>query len=317
MLIVPVLILGTLFLTSFSVIMIPMENRTGSIIVGGVTRTYLIHVPPSDFHRSMPILIVLHGGGGNGESMINLTNGGFDQLSDKKGFIVVYPDGIEKHWNDGRNKTETGYETNEENTDDVGFISALIDNLIKKFNADSKRVFVTGMSNGAIMSYRLACELSGKIAAIAPVAGNIPENLIQHCNPAKPVAVLAINSDNDPLVPFDGGDVTGPFGMKKLGEVLSAHESVMFWVKHDGCSANPVITDEPDKDPDDGTRVQKQQYMNGRNNPEVILYTIKGGGHTWPGGHQYLGEWIVGKTCRDINATDIIWDFFEKHPLAE
>jgi polyhydroxybutyrate depolymerase len=315
-LIVPALILGALFLTSFSGNKISPGNMTGSIIVGGLKRTYLIHIPASDFHRSMPILIVLHGGGGDGESMVNLTNGGFDQLSDKKGFIVVYPDGMEKHWNDGRNETETGYETHEENTDDVGFISALIDNLIKKFNADSKRVYVTGMSNGAIMSYRLGCELSRKIAAIAPVAGNIPENMIQHCTPANPVAVLAINSDTDPLVPFNGGDVTGPFGMRKLGKVLSVHESVMFWVKNNGCSSNPVVTDEPDNDPGDGTRVQRQQFMNGRNNSEVILYTIKGGGHTWPGGHQYLGEWIIGKTCRDINATDIIWDFFEKHRLA-
>jgi polyhydroxybutyrate depolymerase len=305
-----------LFLISFSGNRIPLSDTTGSIVVGGLKRTYLIHIPASDFSRSMPILIVLHGGGGNGKSMLKLTSGGFDQLSDKKGFIVVYPDGIEAHWNDGRNKMETGYETHEENTDDVGFISALIDNLIKKFNADSKRVFVSGMSNGAIMSYRLGCELSGKIAAIAPVAGNMPKNLIQHCTPANPVSVLAINSDTDPLVPFNGGDVTGPFGKKKLGKVLSAHESVLFWIKNNGCSPNPVVTDEPDNDRDDGTYVQKQQFINGRNNCEVILYTIKGGGHTWPGGYQYLGKWIIGKTCRDINATDIIWEFFEIHSLG-
>jgi polyhydroxybutyrate depolymerase len=99
--------------------------------------------------------------------MVKLTNGGFDQLSDKKGFIVVYLDGIEKHWNDGRNEAETGYETHEENTDDVGFISALIDDLIKRYDPDPKRVYVTGMSNGAIMYYRLGYELSGKIVNCA------------------------------------------------------------------------------------------------------------------------------------------------------
>jgi polyhydroxybutyrate depolymerase len=308
------LCLGLLLLTGFSGSKISHGNQAGSIIVGRLNRTFLIHLPFLDFRRSMPLLIVLHGGGGNGKSMVKLTNGGFDRLSDKKGFIVVYPDGIDKHWNDGRNEAETGYETHEENTDDVGFISSLIDELIRKYTADPKRVYVTGMSNGAIMSYRLACELSGKIAAIAPVAGNIPENLIGHCKPSKPVAVLAINGDSDPLVPYNGGEVTGPFGKKKLGKVLSAHESVMFWVKNNGCSSIPLVTDEPDIDPDDGTRVQKQEYINGEKNSEVILYTIKGGGHTWPGGYQYLGKWIIGKTCRDIIATDVIWEFFEKHP---
>ena len=311
-LILPALILVVLLLASFAENKVSTENRSGSIMVNGLSRTYIIHIPASA-KTMMPLVIVLHGGGGKGKSMVKLTNSGFDRLSDKKGFIVVYPDGIDKHWNDGRNELETGYETHEKNTDDVGFISALIDDLIKKYNADSKRVYVTGMSNGAMMSYRLGYELSSRIAAIAPVAGNIPQNLIQHCKPANPVAVLAINSDTDPLVPFNGGDVTGPFGKKKLGKVLSAFESVMFWVKSNGCSSNPVVTDEPDKDPEDGTRVQKQQFTNGKNNCEVILYTIKDGGHTWPGGYQYLGKWIVGKTCRDIIATEVIWEFFERH----
>lgn len=156
------LILGLLLLTGFSGSKISTGNKAGSIIAGGLKRTYLIHLPASDIRRSMPLVIVLHGGGGNGKSMVKLTNGGFGKLSDKKGFIVVYPNGIEKHWNDGRNEAEIGYETHEKNTDDVGFISALIDDLIKKYNADPKRVYVTGMSNGAIMSYRLGCELSGK-----------------------------------------------------------------------------------------------------------------------------------------------------------
>jgi len=308
----PVLILGVLLLTGISENKVSAQNRSGSLIVNGLSRTYIIHLP-AYAQTMMPLVIVLHGGGGNGKNMVNLTNNGFDKLSDKKGFIVVYPDGIDKHWKDGRKESETGYETDEKDIDDVGFISALIDDLIKKNHADSKRVYVTGMSNGAIMSYRLGCELSGKIAAIATVAGNIPENL-RNCRPSNPVPVLAINSDKDPLVPYNGGDVTGPFGKKKIGKVLSAYESVMFWVKNNGCSLNPVVTDVPDKDPDDGTRVQKQQFMNDRNNCEVILYTIKGGGHTWPGGYQYLGKWIVGKTCRDIIATEVIWEFFEKHP---
>jgi polyhydroxybutyrate depolymerase len=308
----PLLILVLLFITGFSEDNNPHGNKTGSIIIAGLKRTYLIHIPSSGFNHPRPVVFVLHGGGGNGGKMIKLTNGGFDKLADKKGFIVVYPDGFEKNWNDGRSASEASYETFKNNTDDTGFIAALIDDLIKKYNADAKRVFVTGISNGAMMSYRIGCELTGKIAAIAPVAGNIPLNFIKQCKPSKPVSVLAINGDADPLMPYNGGEVTGPFGKRKFGRVVSVHESVMFWVKNNGCSPDPIITEVPYKDPDDGARVQKQQFKNGRDNSEVILYTIRNGGHTWPGGYQYLGEWIVGKTCRDMNATEVIWEFFER-----
>jgi len=290
-------------------------NYADSIIFGGLKRTCLIHIPPShDKTKPKPLLIALHGGGGTGKSMVKLTLGGFDKLSDKKGFVVVYPDGIGKNWNDGRKGEETGYRAHKENIDDVGFISALIGALIKKLNIDPKRVYVTGISNGAIMSYRLACELSEKIAAIAPVAGSIPQNLYPSCSPSKPISVLAINNVNDPLMPFAGGNITGPFGFKKLGKVLSTSEAIRFWVKHDKCSLSPVVTYEPDKDPEDGTRVRKEVYGNGKGGTEVILYAIEGGGHTWPGGWQYLPERIVGKTSRDIDANEVIWDFFEKHP---
>jgi polyhydroxybutyrate depolymerase len=290
------------------------KDSTYSITAGGLKRTYLLHIPRTiDPGRSMPLLIALHGGGGTGQNMVKLTMGGFNELSDKNGFVVVYPDGIDRHWNDGRNNDQTGYQANHEKIDDVGFISALIDNLIKKMKIDPNRVYVTGMSNGAIMSYRLACELSEKIAAIAPVAGNIPQKLLPSCSPANPVSVLAINNASDPLVPFNGGDVTGPFGMRKLGKVLSASESVKFWANHDKCSATPVITIEPDNDPQDGTRIKKVTYIKGENNSEVILYIIEGGGHTWPGGSQYLNEKIIGRTSRDLNADKVIWDFFEKH----
>ncbi|MBI4846328.1 MAG: hypothetical protein HY810_07660 [Candidatus Omnitrophica bacterium] len=290
-------------------------NYADSIIFGGLKRTYLIHIPPShDKTKSMPLLIALHGGGGTGKNMVKLTMGGFDKLSDKKGFVVAYPDGIEKHWNDGRNGKETGYRAHKEDIDDVGFISALIDTLIKKLNIHPKRVYITGMSNGAIMSYRLACELTEKIAAIAPVAGNLPQNLYPSCSPSKPISVLAINNVNDPLMPFAGGNITGPVGFKKLGKVLSTSDTIRFWVNHNNCSISPVITHEPDNNPEDGTWIQKEIYGNGKDGTEVILYAITGGGHTWPGGYPYLNEKIIGKTSRDIDANEVIWDFFEKHP---
>jgi polyhydroxybutyrate depolymerase len=306
-------LLASLLFVNFSVHE-PGTTYSCSIISGGLKRTSLLHIPQSfDISKPRPLIIALHGGGGKGKNMIKLTYGEFDKLSDEEGFVVVYPDGIDKHWNDGREEEETGYRVYKDNIDDVGFISQLIDHLINKLNIDPKRVYVTGMSNGAIMSYRLACQLSDKIAAIAPVAGNIPENILNSCSPSSPVSVLAINNADDPLVPFNGGYITGPFGKKKLGKVLSAYNSVKFWANFDNCTKSPLITYEPDRDPEDGTRIKTEVYGKGKNKTEVVLYVVENGGHTWPGGYQYLGKRIIGKTSRDINACDVIWDFFKKH----
>lgn len=277
-------------------------------------RTFHIHFPQSYIKSlRLPLVIAMHGRGGEGESMILVTRRGFNQLADRDGFIVVYPDGIEKNWNDGRLDEEADDRAHKENIDDVGFISALIDKMIKDYNVNPKRIYVTGISNGAIMSYRLACELSSKITAIAPVDGNIPYLLLHECSPSRAVSVLAINNVDDPLVPFEGGEIWGHFHRVKLGRVLSVNESISFWVHKDKCSAIPFIEQEPDRDPTDGTRVLRKEFTKGIDKTEVILYKIDGGGHTWPGGLQYLPAWLIGKTSRDIDANEVIWNFFKKH----
>jgi len=285
-----------------------------SIMHDSLKRTFNIHIP-STFDKSLqlPLVIVLHGRGANGASMIILTHKGFNKMADNDGFIIVYPDGIELNWNDGRMDEEANDRAHRENINDVGFISALIDSMINDYNIDPKRVYVTGISNGAIMSYRLACELSDKITAIAPVDGNIPIMLFPECSPSRPVSVLAINNTDDPLVPFQGGEIYGQFHRIKLGKVLSVYESIGFWVIRNGCSVTPVEAEEPDRDPKDGTKVTMKQYRNDIEGTEVVLYTVEGGGHTWPGGVQYLPAWIIGKTSRDFDANEVIWSFFKKH----
>ena len=285
-------------------------STTRSIIFAGLERTYRIRIPSSyDKSTPLPLLIALHGGGGSGEKMEELTLRGFNRLSEKEGFIVVYPDGIEKHWNDGREDVK--YRAHREKIDDIGFISALIDHLSKQYNIDIKRVYATGISNGAMMSFRLGCELSEKIAAIAPVAGSMPENLPARCSPSRFISVLVISNTEDPLVPWGGGEIR--FGRQKFGKVLSVPESVKFWVNHNQCLLPPAISIEPDKDPKDDTRLRREAYNQCRESSEVVLYAIEGGGHTWPGGHQYLPQWIIGKTSRDIDANEVIWEFFKKH----
>jgi len=290
------------------------NNQKASIIHNGLKRTYNIHIP-SSYNKSerIPLVMALHGRGSNGWGMIVLTHKGFNKLAERDGFIMVYPDGIELNWNDGRMDEEANDRAHSENIDDVGFISELIDTMIKDYNIDPKRVYITGISNGAIMSYRLACELSHKITAIAPVDGNIPAELYPECSPVRPVSVLAINNTDDPLVPFKGGTIYGKFRNINLGKVLSVDESIEFWVNHNKCLSIPLVTEAPDLDPDDGTRVTIKQYLNNIDGTEVILYVVQGGGHTWPSGLQYLPARIIGKTSRDIDANEVIWSFFKKH----
>lgn len=276
----------------------------------GFRRSYYQHLPINfDKSKSLPLVIVLHGGRGTGKGMIGLTENGFNNLADNEKFIVVYPNGIGKNWNDGRLNMPSNYKAHNQNIDDVGFISALIDEMVKKYNADAKRIYVTGMSNGAMMTERLAIELSDKIAAAAPICGNIPADL--KSIPKNKVAMFIINGTDDPLVPFDGGYVH--FFKKQLGKVISTKETVAFWVKNNNINSTPATINLPDNDFSDGCTEKQTIYGSSSDSGEVILITIEHGGHTWPGGLQYLNEKIIGKTCRDFNACQMIWNFFKMH----
>lgn len=283
-------------------------DAASTIQVGGLTRTYLLHVPRT-YDKAGPAALVFafHGGTGRASTMSKIT-GDLDAVADRHGFIVVYPEGTDKHWNDGR-------ETQPDNTDDVGFISELIDQLAKGYNVDRKRIYATGISNGGMFAQRLACDLSEKIAAIASVAATMPQNLPGRCAPKRPVAVLIMHGTADPLFPYAGGELKGAGKGGYGGKVLSAADAVKFWVTHNKTSASPTVTSLPDIDPQDGTSVKRMTYGNGQEGTEVVLYEIEGGGHTWPGGLQYFPERLIGKVSRDISGNEVIWEFFGKHPM--
>lgn len=273
----------------------------------GLKRTYHLYVPAVyDSKKPVPLVIALHGGGGTGERMDKFT--GLNALADRNGFVVAYPDAVEKNWNDGRDLED--YRSQRENIDDVGFISALIDALSNQYAVDRNRVYVTGASNGAMMSFRLACELTDKITAIAPVIGSLGENVSKTCAPSRPIPVLIIGGTGDPLMPWNGGHVH--LFRRKLGRVLSFADTTRFWVEHNGCNPDPQTSWLPDVNPEDGTRIRKKVYGRCNQGVEVVLYEIVGGGHTWPGGPQYLPEWIIGITSKDMNAGEVIWEFFER-----
>ncbi len=288
-------------------------DHRGSISWDGLERTYLIHIPPSwNSVKSMPLVIALHGGGGTGEGMVRLTRGSFNDLADKEGFVVVYPDGTrfskspKTRWNDGRDDRYS-------RTDDIGFLSALIDYLGQTLNIDRRRVYATGISNGAYMSMRLARELPDKIAAVATVAYAMPEKFASIPVSTRPISVLVMAGTKDPLVPWEGGETPDTTGGRMLGKVLSVPETVKFLAVHNQCPWTPTVTWEPDRDLQDGTLSRREDYVNCIEGSEVVLIAVEGGGHTWPGGWQYLPESWVGITSRDIDACEIIWDFFKEH----
>lgn len=279
------------------------------INVDGVDRSYYLHLPPT--HKSspkLPLVLVLHGGG-KGDGLTPAKYLGFTSLADSKGFIVVYPNGIDAYWRDGRGYTHRGVSDN--SVDDVGFISKLIDHLAQEKNADPKTVYVTGISNGGMMTLRLGCELSSKLAAVAPVAANIPKNLIGSCRPDLPLPVLLMNGTDDPMVPYDGGYVH--FFRKKMGEVVSTDNTISFWVRHNRCNAFPNVEELPDRDPRDHSKITVTTYANMRNRCEVVLYSVKGGGHTLPGSDAPDWPRLLGRKNNDINGAEVIWQFFENH----
>ena len=292
---------------------IPEDPNTHirNIIFDGIDRSYRIHIPENlSINNEPSLLFVLHGGGGDAEGMeLLVTQGGFNKISDENNLIVVYPNGYEKNWNDGRNKNDSSHQ---ENIDDVGFISQIIDDLIQEFNIDQNKVYCTGISNGAMMSYRLSLDISEKIAAIAPVAGSIPVEIFPEETGGIPVSICIIFGTSDPLVPFEGGIV----GTKNnpRGTVISVPKSIDYWVNRNNCDKTPDSINLPNENIFDLCRVRKDTYANGTNGTEVVFFEIARGGHTWPGGPQYLPKILVGRTCYDIDANTVIWDFFINHP---
>ena len=281
------------------------QTNRGTVVrtveVENTRRTYLLHVPSSyNRNKPIPLVLVFHGGEGQPQQIERHT--GFSALADREAFIVAYPEGVNKHWNDGR--------ANAPRVDDVAFATAVIDDLARTLNVDRKRIYATGISNGGMFSQRLACELSGTIAAIASVAATMPDALRVRCKPSQPISVLMIHGTDDPLIPYRGGAMPrGTLG----GNVLSAPDAIKFWVAHNKCSPTPTTLElGVDRDPKDGTRVESESYDHCAANVDVELVTVVGGGHTLPSSRQYLPERLVGRTSMEINGTEAIWSFFKR-----
>ena len=285
---------------------------THTLVHDGITREYQLFVPEriSRF-KQVPLIIVLHGGGGSERGWARSRGGdNWIEQARKDGFIVVFPEGYERRWNDGRDEIHrTAFGKPKYRADDVGFINRMIDVLIEEYPVDRDRIFATGISNGGFMSFRLALDLSDRIRAIAPVTAQISRALEDH-EPQRPVSLMLINGTEDPLVPYDGGHVRiAPQGRSR-GEILSTEETMGRFARWNGCRGSVNRKELLDLSPNDGTRIERISYTGCRNGNAVILLKVIGGGHTWPGGMQYLPVKRIGRVSKDLNATQAIADFF-------
>jgi polyhydroxybutyrate depolymerase len=267
----------------------------------GKSRPYVVHVPEGmDPAGRWPVVLALHGFAMPATLMPRFS--GLSATADARRFVVAYPvgTGVPVRWN--------AFTDAEGAADDVGYIRAVLDDLEGFLPVDRRRVYATGMSNGGMMCYRLASELSDRIAAVAPVAGTMPP---RPAKPGRAVPLLHVHGTEDEIVPYGGPKrpVGGGFAFG------SVEESARAWVEANGCPTEGASEALPDADAGDGCTVVRVRYGPGRVGSEVVVYKVVGGGHTWPG-REPPGKFL-GRSTRDVDGGELIWEFFERHPMPE
>jgi len=267
------------------------NRNNGSIVSSGQTREYLLYVPRSyDRAKPTPLVISMHGAGGWPVQQMELSE--WNRLAESQGFIVVYPSGIgsagPRVWHVGQGR-------------DVRFISELIDKLEAAYNIDPARIYANGLSNGGDMAFVLSCTLSDRIAAVGMVAA---AHLLpwSWCTDRRPVPMIAFHGTADRMAPYNGGaSWVAPESFPNIPAWTAK------WARRNRCAPDPVESAV-------AADVIRREYTNCTEGAAVVFYTIRGGGHSWPGGGP-LPEWFVGPTSRSIDATSQMWSFFRAHPL--
>jgi polyhydroxybutyrate depolymerase len=272
-----------------------VNRSTHTIVSSGLTREYIVYAPPTyDSSKPTPLVISLHGA-----SMwpaAHQDTSQWNRVADREGFIVAYPSGLTgdgpRHWE----ATPHG-----EASRDVAFIGDLIDALGRTYNIDPARIFANGLSNGGGMSFVLSCRMSDRIAAVGLVASAqlLPWSW---CADERPVPMINFHGTAD-LAPYDGGT-----SWVTPQTLPSAPGWTANWARRNRCEPAPVESRI-------AADVTRTEYAGCANNADAVLYTIEGGGHTWPGGGG-LPEWFVGTTTRSIDASSVMWEFFKAHPLS-
>ncbi len=293
----------------------------GAIKVGKLVRHFYVLIPKSIRKRKpikAPVILYLHGGGPDTEALGTWRRSRMGKIADREGFIVVYPNGLGNQWNDAR-IAEFEKVLPAQFADDVAFLRALIDGLVNTKIADPKRIYMTGASNGGMMTFTAACRLADRLAAVAPAIASMPVELRDTCKPARPLPLLMMNGTKDRIISWQGGRVS-PMRKHDLGYILSVDHSLRIWRRLNGCSDRAKLWKLKHKNAKDPTKVEIIRWQDCKAGAEVVLYKIVGGGHNWPGTDMkrkpkrlrpYLGH-----SNQDFDPREALWKFFKRHGLS-
>lgn len=296
---------------------IPQEQNYPEIVNGtfeyqGNQRLYSLHIPDNfDGTESAPLVVFLHGGGGNAQSAQNFTN--FNKTSEENGFLVLYPQAwFESEpnsfvWADGRGLAPDNLGIN-----DVGFVNSLVLQLKSVYNIDQSKIYLCGFSNGSFLTQKIAFESSGQFASIGTIGGTMSQELYDNGNPNRAIPMIYIFGTSDPLVPYDGGYVSGNTNLKP---VVGVEAAVDFWVNNNNCESAAVSINLQNIATNDNSTVSVFEYTNGNCNSKVKFYKINGGGHTWAG--VTLANQSLGNVNMDMQASMELWNFFNQFELCE
>lgn len=289
------------------------ERINGTISYQNDERSYVLHIPDAfDGTQAAPLVVFLHGGGGNAESAQNFTN--FNEISEEYGFLMAYPQAGFKSavdsyvWADGR-----GLAPDKLGIDDVGFINKLVEQLIEEYKINENKIYLCGFSNGSFLTQRIAFEANSKFAAIGTLGGTMNEIYFENENPGRAIPMVYVFGTEDPLVPYEGGYVSDNSNFEP---VVGTEDAVSFWENNNGCQTalNPVEL--PNTNAIDNSTVTVFEYTDcDCKNSQVKFYRINGGGHTWPG--VPLSIQNLGEVNLDIEASRVLWEFFDQFELCD
>jgi polyhydroxybutyrate depolymerase len=272
---------------------------------GGLHRRYLIQVPQGS--GPFPVVILLHGGTQSAEEVWRQTS--FPTLASRNGFILVAPEGVNGHWNDGRGSTMGGGVST---ADDVGFLSAVIADVVRSSRGDASAVFMTGVSNGGMMTMRFACERADLLRAAGNVISDLPAALRETCRPGKPLPWISINGTRDPLMPFEGQSAKTDFRGNAKPDFLSANATFDFWAANADCADRQTTEPLPDLDSTDDSRAEKRVRVACAGGTPSTQYVLIGAGHVAPGLPIKSGlvRAVLGKANMDIDMGTVVWQHF-------
>lgn len=297
-------------------------------------RTYVVHLPQGyDSQQRYPVVMLLHGLDQDAAEMARITH--FNELADRNSIITVYPNAMNGRWNLGAGEPQRphrrppyrrpgiyapGYPLVEQRPDpeerrerpnrgaDMQFLNRMLDKLAAHYSVDTRRIYAAGLGEGGFMALRMGCSMADRIAAVAVVAAAMPRML--NCVPSRPLPILLMNGTDDPLVPYDGGRYK-----KTNVQLFSAEDTAKEWARLNRCSEKPSESKLPALQ--EGGKETKVYIFDGcQENAQVALYAVKNGGHTWPGGEQYMSEKEIGRVSNALNANETIWSFLVAKKLA-